>query len=107
LPELTVNPSKSGISLYAGKLVVGYAYPRRKGMPKLRVYVGETFPDWATPDPTYAFWCYIDNWSANIPRVISLLKAAPRRRAEDLAAGKDAYARRGDPGRGTLAFAAQ
>ncbi|HLN32537.1 MAG TPA: hypothetical protein VK395_32715 [Gemmataceae bacterium] len=107
LPELMVNPSKSGISLYAGKLVVAYAYPRKKGMPKLRVYVGETFPDWTTPDPTYAFWCYVDDWIANIPRVVNLLKAAPRCRAEDLAAGKDAYARREDPGRGTLTFAAQ
>jgi hypothetical protein len=41
LPELAVKTSKSAISLYAGKLVVGYAYPRKTGAPRLRAYVGD------------------------------------------------------------------
>jgi hypothetical protein len=97
LPELAVSTSKSTISLYAGKLVVGYAYPRKKGLPRLRAYVGDTFPEWATPDPTYASWCYIDDWSTNLERVVTLFKEAPRRRADDLAAGRDAYRRRMPP----------
>jgi hypothetical protein len=36
LPELRVHASKASISLYAGTLVVGYAYPRKKGLPRLR-----------------------------------------------------------------------
>jgi hypothetical protein len=97
LPELTVNTSKSTVSLYAGKLVVGYAYPRKKGMPRLKVYVGEACPEWATPDPTYASWCYTDDWATNLERVASLFKEAPRRRAEDMTAGRDAYRRRHQP----------
>ena len=94
LPELTVNTSKSTASLYAGKLVVGYVHPRKKGLPRLRVYVGETYPEWATVDSTYSSWCYIDDWSMNLERVVALLKEAPLRRAEDLAAGRDPYRRR-------------
>jgi len=97
LPELTVNTSKATISLYAGKLVVGYAYPRKKGVPRLRAYVGETCPEWVTPDPTYASWCYIEDWNTNLERVVALFKEAPRRRAEDLTAGRDAYRRRTQP----------
>ena len=94
LPELTANVSKSSISLYAGKLVVAYAYPRKTGLPRLRAYVGDTCPDWATPDPTYAAWCYSDDWSTNVSRVVALLKDSPHRRAEEMAAGRDAYRRR-------------
>jgi hypothetical protein len=97
LPELTVKMSKASISLSAGKLVVGYAYARKKGMPRLRAYVGDHCPDWVTPDPTYAAWCYLDDWSTNVERVVALLNEAPRRRAEDMAAGKDAYGRRLQP----------
>lgn len=97
LPELTVNTSKSTVSLYAGKLVVGYAYPRKKGLPRLRAYIGETCPEWATPDPTYASWCYIEDWSTNLERVVALFKEAPRHRAEDMTAGRDAYRRRAQP----------
>ncbi len=97
LPELTVNTSKSTVSLYAGKLVVGYAHPRKKGMPRLRAYIGETCPEWVTPDPTYTSWCYIDDWSTNLERVVALLKEAPRHRAEDMTAGRDAYRRRAQP----------
>ena len=96
LPELTPNAAKATISLYAGKLVVAYAYPRKKGPPRLRVFVGETCPEWATPDPTYAVWCYIDDWSENIERVVALCKEAPRRRAADLAAGAEPYRRRAE-----------
>ncbi|HEV3083123.1 MAG TPA: hypothetical protein VGY66_25280, partial [Gemmataceae bacterium] len=94
LPELTIHTSKATISLYAGKLVVGYAYPRKKGLPRLGAYVGNTCPEWGTPDSTYDSWCYIDDWSTNLDRVVVLLKEAPRRRAEDLTAGRDAYRRR-------------
>src|SRR5262249_35587061 len=66
LPELLPSAAKATISLYAGKLVVGYVYPRKRGLPRLRVFVGEACPEWATPDPTYAAWCYVDDWSANI-----------------------------------------
>jgi hypothetical protein len=97
LPELTVNTSKSTASLYAGKLVVCYAHPRKKGLPRLRVYVGEACPEWATVDPTYSSWCYVDDWSTNLERVVALLKEAPLRRAEDLAAGRDPYRRRVQP----------
>jgi hypothetical protein len=70
------------VSLYAGKRVVGYAHPRRMRPPRLRVYVGEACPEWATPDPTYESWCSVDDWartwselsrSSRTPRV-----AAPR-----------------------------
>jgi hypothetical protein len=94
LPELTVNTSKATISLYAGKLVVGYAYPRKRGLPRVRVYLGGNCPEWVTPDPTYASWGFIDDWNANVERVVALFKEAPRRRAEDMAAGHDAYRRR-------------
>jgi hypothetical protein len=97
LSELTVNTSKSAVSLYAAKLVVAYAYPRKKGLPKLRVYVGETCPEWVTPDPTYSSWCYIDDWSTNLERVVALCKDATHRRADDMAAGLDAYRRRTQP----------
>jgi hypothetical protein len=97
LPELTVNTGKSGISLYAGKFVVGYAYPRKTGAPRLRVYVGETCPESVTPDSTYAYWAYIDDWNTDLQRVVALFKEAPRRRAEDMTAGRDAYARRASP----------
>jgi hypothetical protein len=96
LPELTVKVAKSSASLYAGKLLVGYAHPRKKGPPRLRVYVGETCPDWAIPDPTYAPWCFIDDWPTSVERVVALLKDAPRRRGEELAAGLDAYRRRAE-----------
>jgi Restriction Enzyme Adenine Methylase Associated len=106
LPELTAHPSKSGVSLYAGKLVVAYAYPRKRGLPRLRAYVGETCADWVTADPTYASWCYIDDWDANLERVVALLKEAPRRRAEDMTAGRDAYCRRAQlPGMGSAVSA--
>jgi len=97
LPELTVNTSKATVSLYAGKLVVGYAHPRKRGLPRLRVYVGQTCPEWATPDPSYALWCSVGDWSTNLERVVALLKEAPRRRAEDMAAGRDPYYRRAQP----------
>jgi hypothetical protein len=97
LPDLSVNTSKVTISLYAGKIVVGYAYPRKKGLPRLRVYVGESCPEWATPDPTYEAWCFTEDWSTNLDRVVSLVKNAPHRRAEDMTAGRDAYRRRGQP----------
>jgi hypothetical protein len=96
LPELTVKVAKSSASLYAGKLLVGYAHPRKKGPPRLRVYVGEICPDWAIPDPTYAPWCFIDNWPSSLERVVALLKEAPRRRGEELASGLDAYRRRSE-----------
>ncbi len=48
LPEVAANTSKTGVSLYVGKAVVGYVYPRKRGLPRVRVYVGETCPDWAT-----------------------------------------------------------
>jgi hypothetical protein len=94
LPELTVSTSKATISLYAGKLVVAYAHPRKRGLPRLRVYVGEACPEWATPDPTYAPWCFVEDWSTNLERVVALLKEVPRRRAEDMTAGLDGYRRR-------------
>jgi hypothetical protein len=97
LPELAVKTSKSAVSLYAGKLVVGYAYPRKTGAPRLRAYAGETCPEWVTPDTTYASWCYIDDWTTNLERVVALFKEAPRRRAEDMTAGRDAYRRRAQP----------
>jgi hypothetical protein len=101
LPELTVNTSKSTITLYAGKLVVGYAFPRKRWLPRLKAYVGETCPDWVTPDPTYASWGYTDDWGTNVERVVALFKEAPRRRAEDMTAGRDAYRRRPQPPQGT------
>jgi hypothetical protein len=107
LPKLTVNTSKSTISLYAGKLVVGYVYPRKKGLPRLRMYVGETCPEWATPDPTYASWCYIDDWSTTLERVVGLIKEAPRCRAEDMTAGRDAYRRRTQPPGNTVALSTE
>jgi hypothetical protein len=94
LPELTVKASKATVSLYAGKMVVAYAYPRKTGLPRLRVYVGGACPEWAIQDNTYAYWCYADNWSTNQDRVLALLKEAPRRRAEDMTAGREAYTRR-------------
>ena len=94
LPELTMKTSKATISLYAGKLVVGYAHPRKKGGPRLCVFVGETCPEWVTPNPTRAAWCYVEDWNTNLDRVVALLKEAPRRRVEDVAAGRDAYRRR-------------
>jgi hypothetical protein len=97
LPELTVNMSKSTVSLYAGKLVVAYAQPRRRGLPRLRVYAGEACPGWATADPSYEAWCYVDDWNTNLDRVVALLKEAPQRRAADMAAGRDAYRRRAQP----------
>jgi hypothetical protein len=97
LPELTVKPSKSSVSLYAGKMVVAYAFPRKTGLPRLKVYVGEACPEWATPDSTYAYWCYADDWGTNLERVLTLLKESPRRRAEDMTAGRDAYSRRSQP----------
>jgi hypothetical protein len=97
LPELAIKTSKSAISLYAGKLVVGYAHPRKTGAPRLKAYVGETCPEWATPDPTYASWCYVDDWNTNLERVVALFKDAPRRRAEDMTAARDAYRRRPQP----------
>jgi Restriction Enzyme Adenine Methylase Associated len=97
LPELRVNTSKSTISLYAGNLVVGYAFPRKRGMPRVRVFVGEVCPEWATPDTTYSAWCYVDDWINNVQKVVALLKDAPRRRAEDMTAGRDAYRRRPQP----------
>jgi hypothetical protein len=63
----------------------------------------ETCPEWVTPDPTYASWCFIDDWSTNLGRVVALLKEAPRHRAEDLTAGRDAYRRRGPLHGGTAA----
>jgi hypothetical protein len=97
LPELTVTTSKAMVSLYAGKLVVGYAHPRRRGLPRLKVYVGETCPEGVTPDTTYEAWCCVEDWDANLERVVALLKEAPRRRAEDMTAGRDAYRRRLQP----------
>jgi len=97
LPELTVNTSKTAVSLYAGKLVVGYVLPRRRGLPRLRAFVGDNCPEWATPDTTYEPWCCIDDWGTNMERVAALLREAPRRRAEDMAAGRDAYRRRAQP----------
>jgi hypothetical protein len=97
LPEVTANTSKTGVSLYVGKAVVGYAYPRKRGLPRVRVYVGETYPEWTTPDPTHAAWCYIDDWNTNIERVVALFKEASRRRAEDMMAGRDPYRRREQP----------
>jgi hypothetical protein len=97
LPELAIKTSKSAISLYAGKLVVGYVHPRKTGAPRLKAYVGETCPEWATPDPTYASWCYVDDWNTNLEHVVALFKEAPRRRAEDMTAGRDAYRRRSHP----------
>jgi hypothetical protein len=94
LPELAVKTSKATVSLYAGKIVVGYAHPRKTGLPRLRVYAGEACPEWATPDPTYAYWCYLEDWSTNVERAVALFREAPRRRAEDLTAGRDAYTRR-------------
>jgi hypothetical protein len=76
---------------------VAYAHPRRKGLPRLKVYVGEGCPTWATPDPTYAAWCSVEDWAANVEKVVALVKEAPRRRAEDMAAGLDAYRRRQEP----------
>jgi hypothetical protein len=96
LPELTPSAGKATISLYAGKLAVGYAYPRKRGAPRLKVFTGEACPEWAMPDPTYAAWCYVDDWPGNIERVVALLKEAPRRRAEDLAAGQEPYRRRAE-----------
>jgi hypothetical protein len=106
LPELTVNPSKSTISLYAGKLVIGYAYPRKKGLPRLRIYVGERCPKWATSDSTYEAWCYADDWGTNLNQVVALLRAAPGCRSLDMTAGRDAYRRRTQPPASTLPFAA-
>jgi hypothetical protein len=97
LPELAVNTSKATISLYAGKLVVGYAYPRKRGLPRVRAFMGDTCPAWVTPDPTYAAWWFIDDWSTNLERVVALFKEAPRHRADDLTAGRDAYRRRAQP----------
>jgi Restriction Enzyme Adenine Methylase Associated len=97
LPELSVNMSKSTVSLYAGKLVVGYAQPRKRGLPRLRVYAGETCPGWATADPTYEAWCYVDDWSTNLDRVVVLFREAAHHRAEDMTAGRDAYRRRAQP----------
>jgi hypothetical protein len=96
LPELTPSAAKATISLYAGKLVVAYAYPRKRGLPRVRVFVGDVCPGWAAPDPTYAAWCYVDDWPTNVERVVALCKEAPRRRAEDLAAGRDPNRRRAD-----------
>jgi hypothetical protein len=98
LPQLTPSAAKASISLYSGKLVVAYAFPRKRGLPRLKVFVGETCPDWVTPDPTYAAWGYVDDWSSNVQRVVALCQDAPRRRAEDMAAGVDAYRRRSPGG---------
>ena len=97
LPDVVANTSKTGVSLYVGKAVIGYAYPRKRGLPRVRVYVGKTCPEWTTPDPTHAAWCYIDDWNTNIERVVALFKEAPRRRAEDMMAGRDPYRRREQP----------
>jgi hypothetical protein len=102
LPELTVKASKSTVSLYLGKLCVGYAHPRKTGLPRLKVYVGETCPEWVTPDPSYSAWCQIDDWSGNLERVVALYKDAPYRRAADMTAGLDAYRRRVQPHHGTI-----
>src|SRR5262249_38836518 len=56
LPEVATKPSKATVSFYIGKLVVGYAHPRKTALPRLRVYVGEQCPDWVTPDPSYTAW---------------------------------------------------
>jgi hypothetical protein len=97
LPELTVNASKTSASLYAGKLVVGYAHPRKKGLPRLMVCVGDAQPEGTTPHPGYAAWAFLEDWHANVQRSVTVLKEAPRRRAEELAAGWDAYRRREHP----------
>jgi hypothetical protein len=97
LPELIVKTSKATISLYAGKLVVAYAYPRKTGVPRLRAYVGETCPDWVTADTTYASWCNIDDWNTNLERVVALINEAPQHRNDDMTAGRDAYRRRSHP----------
>jgi hypothetical protein len=104
LPELTMSMSKATISLYIGKLLVGYAYPRKRGLPRIRIYTGDTSPEWTSPDPTYAAWCNIDDWAANMERVTALFKDAPRLRAEDMAAGRDAYRRRTQPPGSSLAL---
>ena len=96
LPEMAPSAAKATISLYSGKLVVAYAYPRRTGLPRLRVFVGEICPDWATPDSTYAAWCYVDDWSENLERVVALCKDAPRRRVAESAAGQAPYRRRSE-----------
>jgi hypothetical protein len=101
LPELTVNTSRSTVSLYAGKLVVGYVFPRKRGLPRLRVYVGNTCPEWASPDTTYEWWCNVEDWSTSIDQVVGLLKVAPARRADDVAAGRDPYRRRSQPSQST------
>ncbi len=103
LPELTPSAGKTTISLYAGKLVVAYAHPRKRGLPRLQVFAGEACPEWTTPHPTYLAWCYVDDWSANVERVVALCKEAPRRRAADLAAGQDPYRRRAEKANETLA----
>ena len=97
LPELTAKASKSMISLWAGKVAVGYAYPRKGGVPRVRAYVGDGCPDWAKPDPTHAAWCHVDDWSSNLERVAALFREASRRRAEDMTAGRDPYRRREQP----------
>jgi hypothetical protein len=107
LPELTLNTRKATLTLYAGKMVVGYAYPRKKGLPRLRAYVGDACPEWATPDPTYESWCNIEDWSTDLGRVVALFKEAPRRRAEDMTAGRDAYRRRAQPPDNAVAHSAE
>ena len=98
LPELMPSAAKATISLYAGKLLVAYAYPRKRGLPRLRVFVGDACPEWATSDTTYTAWCFVDDWSTNLERVVTLCKEAPRRRAAELAAGADPYRRREEKG---------
>jgi hypothetical protein len=94
LPELTAHATKSSVSLYVGKLLIGYAYPRKRGGVRLRIYTGDVCPEWTTADPTYAAWCYVEDWAAVPEQTVALLKDSPRRRAEDMAAGRHAYHRR-------------
>jgi hypothetical protein len=94
LPEVTIQTSKSAVTFYIGKLAFGYAKPRKRGMPRLDVYVGDVCPDWCSPNATYGAWCEVEDWAENLAKTVELIRAAPRRRADDMAAGKDPYRRR-------------
>ena len=101
LPEIAINTSKSGVSPLRRQSGCRLAYPRKRCLPRVRVYVGETCLEWTTPDPTDAAWCFIDDWKTNVERVVALFEEAPRRRAEDMMAGRDPYRRREQPLGGT------
>jgi hypothetical protein len=96
LPEVTVTTSKSAVTFYIGKIAIAYARPRKRGLPRLDIYVGDNCPDWCSPHSTYAAWCDAGDWSENIPKVVELIKLAPRHRSDDMALGKEPYRRRAE-----------